>query len=58
LPLGNNGWQTGFVNCKVSPVPPREARVPLDGSLFLVTPDYFHAMNIPLLSGRYFDRSR
>ena len=51
LPLGNNGWQTSFV-IDGQPVPPRE-QVPLMEAC-LVTPDYFKAMNIPVLRGRVF----
>ena len=51
LPLGNNGWQTSFV-VDGQPVPPRE-QIPLMEAC-LVTPDYFKAMNIPVLRGRVF----
>ncbi len=51
LPLGNNGWQTSFV-IDGQPVPPRE-QIPLMEAC-LVTPDYFQAMNIPVLRGRVF----
>lgn len=52
LPLGNNGWQTSFtVDGKPAP-PPSE--MPLMEAC-TVTPDYFRAMNIPLLRGRYFN---
>jgi putative ABC transport system permease protein len=51
LPLGNNGWQTSFV-IDGQPVPPRE-QIPLMEAC-LVTPDYFKAMNIPVLRGRVF----
>ena len=51
LPLGNNGWQTSFT-IDGQPPPPRE-RVPLMEAC-LVTPDYFKAMNIPVLRGRAF----
>ena len=54
LPLGNNGWQTSFV-VDGQPPPPRE-QVPLMEAC-LVTPDYFRAMNIPLLRGRVFSDS-
>jgi putative ABC transport system permease protein len=52
LPLGNNGWQTSFTVQGQQP-PPRD-RIPLMEAC-LVTPDYFRAMSIPLLRGRYFD---
>ena len=51
LPLGNNGWQTSFV-VDGRPQPPR-GQTPLMEAC-TVTPDYFRAMNIPLLRGRYF----
>ena len=51
LPLGNNGWQTSFV-IDDQPVPPREQTPLMEACL--VTPDYFKAMNIPLLRGRTF----
>jgi putative ABC transport system permease protein len=52
LPLGNNGWQMGFT-VDGQPRPPRD-QTPLMESC-LVTPDYFRAMNIPVLRGRVFD---
>jgi len=52
LPLGNNGWQTSFL-IDGRPEPPRE-QVPLMEAC-LVTPDYFKAMNIPVLRGRVFN---
>ena len=52
LPLGNNGWQTSFV-VDGQPMPER-TQIPLMEAC-AVTPDYFRAMNIPLLHGRFFD---
>jgi putative ABC transport system permease protein len=51
LPLGNNGWQTSFV-IDGQP-PPERDHTPLMEAC-LVTPDYFRAMNIPVLRGRVF----
>jgi putative ABC transport system permease protein len=51
LPLGNNGWQTSFL-IDGQPTPPRNQTPLMEACL--VTPDYFRAMNIPLLRGRYF----
>jgi putative ABC transport system permease protein len=51
LPLGNNGWQTGFV-VDGRPRPPRDQTPLMEACL--VTPDYFRAMNIPVLRGRVF----
>jgi len=51
LPLGNNGWQTGFI-IDGRPRPPRDQTPLMEACL--VTPDYFRAMNIPLKRGRYF----
>ena len=52
LPLGNNGWQTSFTIDGQPPPPPGQA--PLMEAC-LVTPDYFQAMSIPLIRGRYFN---
>ena len=51
LPLGNNGWQTSFV-VDGQPEPPRDQTPLMEACL--VTPDYFKAMNIPVLRGRVF----
>ena len=51
LPLGNNGWQTGFTIVGQPPPPPSDT--PLMEAC-LVTPDYFKAMQIPILRGRVF----
>jgi putative ABC transport system permease protein len=51
LPLGNNGWQTGFL-VDGQPRPPRDQTPLMEACL--VTPDYFRAMNIPVLRGRVF----
>jgi len=51
LPLGNNGWQTSFL-IDGQPRPPREQTPLMEACT--VTPEYFRAMNIPLLRGRYF----
>jgi putative ABC transport system permease protein len=52
LPLGNNGWQTSFI-VDGRPVPPRKDTPLMEACA--VTPDYFRALNIPLLRGRYFN---
>jgi len=51
LPLGNNGWQTGFL-IEGQPEPPRDQTPLMEACL--VTPDYFRTMNIPVLRGRVF----
>jgi putative ABC transport system permease protein len=51
LPLGNNGWQTSF---RVEGQPPPEpGKSPLMEAC-LASPDYFKAMGIRLIKGRYF----
>ena len=52
LPLGNNGWQTSFL-IDGQPRPPRDQTPLMEACL--VTPDYFKAMNIPVLRGRVFN---
>lgn len=52
LPLGNNGWQTSF-QIDGQPKPPPGQTPLLEACT--VTPDYFRAMNIPLLHGRFFN---
>ena len=52
LPLGNNGWQTSFL-IDGRPAPPRDQTPLMEACL--VTPDYFKAMNIPVLRGRVFN---
>jgi putative ABC transport system permease protein len=54
LPLGNNGWQQGF-RIDGRPDPPQD-QIPLLEAC-QVTPDYFKAMNIPVLRGRAFNDS-
>jgi putative ABC transport system permease protein len=52
LPLGNNGWQSGFW-IEGRPEPPQGQR-PLT-EVAQVSPGYFNAMRITLLSGRDFN---
>ena len=51
LPLGNNGWQTSFM-VEGKPVPQPQDMPLMEACL--ASPDYFRAMSIPLLKGRYF----
>ena len=51
LPLGNNGWQTSFL-VEGQP-PPEPGKSPLMEAC-LASPDYFKAMGIRLIKGRYF----
>lgn len=51
LPLGNNGWQTSFTIEGQPPPDPKD--MPLMEAC-LVTPDYFRAMQVPVLRGRVF----
>ena len=54
LPLGNNGWQTSFT-IDGQPPPPKD-HIPLMEAC-LVTPEYFRAIDIPVLRGRVFNES-
>jgi putative ABC transport system permease protein len=52
LPLGNNGWQTSF---RIEGQPePEPGKAPLMEAC-LASPDYFTAMNIKLIKGRFFN---
>jgi hypothetical protein len=51
LPLGSSGWQTSFA-VDGQPEPPRDHIPVMEATM--VTPDYFQAMNIPVLRGRVF----
>ncbi len=52
LPLGYNGWQTKLV-IEGRPLPPLSERPAVDTTL--ASPEYFRAMGIPLLEGRWFN---
>lgn len=52
LPLGNTNWQTRLV-IEGRPLPPQNERPQIE--TLLAGPDYFRAMSIPLLDGRWFD---
>ena len=51
LPMSNDGWNASFAveNLQVGPDEPSP-----HGDPHMITPDYFAAMGIPLLRGRYF----
>ena len=53
LPLNGSTWETPFV-LDGQPLPPRNATPVMQACS--VTPDYFRALSIPLLQGRYFDQ--
>jgi putative ABC transport system permease protein len=52
LPLTGSGWSGSF-NIEGRPVAPGQAEP--HTALRAITPDYFKAMKIPLIDGRYFD---
>jgi putative ABC transport system permease protein len=52
LPLGNNGWQTSF-RIEGQP-PPEPGKSPLMEAC-LASPNYFKAMDIKLIKGRFFN---
>src|SRR5262245_35916056 len=51
LPLDHSGWQTSFL-IEGRPAPPPGERPSME--VTVASPDYFHALGIPLLRGRYF----
>jgi putative ABC transport system permease protein len=51
LPLDHSGWQTSFL-IEGHPAPPPGERPSME--VTVASPDYFHALGIPLLRGRYF----
>jgi putative ABC transport system permease protein len=51
LPLDHSGWQTLFL-IEGRPAPPPGERPSME--VTVASPDYFHALGIPLLRGRYF----
>jgi len=51
FPLGHDGWQTSFLIDGQPPPPPHE-RPSME--VTVASPDYFHALGLPLLRGRYF----
>jgi putative ABC transport system permease protein len=54
LPMGGSNWNPGL-KVEDHPLPAGSALPSVDWRL--ITPDYFRAMKIPLLRGRYFDES-
>ena len=52
FPFGQDGWQTSFL-IEGQPEPPPGERPSME--VTVASPDYFQAMGIPLLRGRYFN---
>jgi putative ABC transport system permease protein len=52
LPLDNTGWQTTFL-VEGRPAPPPGESPSME--VTIASPEYFHALGIPLLRGRYFN---